>query len=137
MEESVRWLICSHCPKKSKKPLDMVRHLRIHNSVKPYKCHVCQRSFRLKSTLMSHLNSHSGVKNFTCPICGKKLASRSSLALHQTSQWTAALHLPMVCQTIPSPQLFQSSRPISRTSTICSGQKCKQTLNSWKCCPTG
>ena len=83
MEESVRWLICSHCPKKFKKPLDMVRHLRIHNSVKPYKCHVCQRSFRLKSTLMSHLNSHSGVKNFTCPICGKKLASRSSLALHQ------------------------------------------------------
>lgn len=83
VEESVRWLFCPHCTKRFKKPLDMVRHLRIHNSVKPYKCQVCHRPFRLKSTLMSHINSHSGAKNFACQLCGKKLASRTSLVLHQ------------------------------------------------------
>ena len=37
MEGSVRFLLCTHCPKRFKKPLDLVRHLRIHNSIMPYK----------------------------------------------------------------------------------------------------
>lgn len=37
MEDAVRWLLCLHCPKRFKKPLDLVRHLRIHNGIKPYK----------------------------------------------------------------------------------------------------
>jgi len=83
VEDCVRWLFCPHCPKRFKKPLDLVRHLRIHNSIKPFKCHVCHKTFRLKSTLISHLNSHSGTKNYECPLCQKKLASRASLVLHQ------------------------------------------------------
>lgn len=35
--DSVRWLLCPHCGKQFKKPLDLVRHLRIHNSIKPFK----------------------------------------------------------------------------------------------------
>ncbi len=37
MEGSVCFLLCTHCPKRFKKPLDLVRHLRIHNSIMPYK----------------------------------------------------------------------------------------------------
>ncbi|XP_046455032.1 zinc finger protein 236-like isoform X2 [Daphnia pulex] len=83
MENSVRFLLCGNCPKRFKKPLDLVRHLRIHNSIMPYKCPVCHKTFRLKSTLMSHLNSHNGTKAFECPVCCKKLASQASLVLHQ------------------------------------------------------
>lgn len=83
MENSVRWLLCSDCPKRFKKPLDLVRHLRIHNCIMPYKCAICYKTFRLKSTLMSHLNSHNGTKAFECTVCNKKLASQASLGLHQ------------------------------------------------------
>ena len=37
VEDCIRWLFCPHCPKRFKKPLDLVRHLRIHNSIKPFK----------------------------------------------------------------------------------------------------
>nr|CAH0105753.1 unnamed protein product [Daphnia galeata] len=67
-EGSVRFLLCTHCPKRFKKPLDLVRHLRIHNSIMPYKCAICYKSFRLKSTLMSHLHSHNGTKAFECSV---------------------------------------------------------------------
>ena len=36
-EGSIRFLLCTHCPKRFKKPLDLVCHLRIHNSIMSYK----------------------------------------------------------------------------------------------------
>ena len=83
MEGSTRWLLCTNCPKRFKKPLDLVRHLRIHNSIKPFKCQMCHKAFRLKSTLIAHIHSHNGTRDFECSACHKKLASRASLVLHQ------------------------------------------------------
>lgn len=80
-----RWLICMFCPKKFRRPSDLLRHIRIHTKEKPYECPIadCRRRFAIKGTLNVHMRVHENTKlRHTCPTCSRKFSSTTTLDIH-------------------------------------------------------
>ncbi|XP_060528160.1 zinc finger protein 236-like isoform X2 [Cylas formicarius] len=78
----VRWYFCNYCPKRFKKPSDVIRHIRIHTQEKPFKCSKCSVSFGLKSTLLTHAKTHAKV--LICPYnsCDSSFKSTKAFNAH-------------------------------------------------------
>ncbi|KAL3269758.1 hypothetical protein HHI36_008818 [Cryptolaemus montrouzieri] len=73
--------VCRFCDKESKKPSDLIRHIRIHTKEKPFKC-FCGNSFSLKSTLITHIQTHKKRNGRQCASCSRTFFSTKAWNKH-------------------------------------------------------
>ena len=53
---------CKICNKKFKYKHSLVPHMRIHNSIYPFKCNKCYKEFKIKHNYQTHLITHDESK---------------------------------------------------------------------------
>lgn len=88
---------CNTCEKRFRHRYNLVRHLSVHNNLRPFSCHICGKDFPRSSGLGRHIKEHHyGVKNWPCSICEKKFAARSARDDHEN---THTNNRPFVCET--------------------------------------
>lgn len=76
---------CTLCGKWIKDPSNMVRHLNMHFSTKPYQCNLCDYSYARSTSLKKHLLSHSkpNTSTHSCSKCKKVFISKKHLKIHR------------------------------------------------------
>ncbi|RVE47324.1 hypothetical protein evm_008005 [Chilo suppressalis] len=62
------WKVCEVCGKHTR---NLVSHLDMHSTGKPYSCNVCDKRFKFKSGLVIHKAVHNPTPRKTCEVCGK------------------------------------------------------------------
>ncbi|KAL4707887.1 hypothetical protein ACJJTC_010322 [Scirpophaga incertulas] len=62
------WKVCEICGKHTR---NLLSHLDMHSTEKPYSCNICDKRFKFKSGLVIHKAVHDPTPRKTCEICGK------------------------------------------------------------------
>ncbi|KAK4298743.1 hypothetical protein Pmani_028934 [Petrolisthes manimaculis] len=76
---------CPRCPKKFKRRVNFIGHVRAHKSCIPkekYKCAQCGEGFVRKSLLSFHIYCHDN-QSFECVECSRKFKYKKNLIPHQ------------------------------------------------------
>ena len=73
---------CEICDFAANYKSQLVTHMRIHTTVKPFKCSECEYSAAHKVTLVRHMATHTGIKPFRCSECEYSAAQKENLARH-------------------------------------------------------
>ncbi|CAL1278630.1 unnamed protein product [Larinioides sclopetarius] len=77
---------CDLCHLSFRFKCDLGRHLKTHDSVKPYPCDQCDLGFNWKSNLVRHQKRmHLAEKHFSCDSCGEGFPKKYHLARHRTN----------------------------------------------------
>ncbi|XP_056392299.1 gastrula zinc finger protein XlCGF57.1-like isoform X2 [Hyla sarda] len=74
---------CDECGKYFRKSLDLIKHKKSHERIKPYLCSECGKFFTDKPTLVRHARIHTGEKPYSCSECGKRFTDSSHLITHR------------------------------------------------------
>ncbi|KAJ8970874.1 hypothetical protein NQ314_000999, partial [Rhamnusium bicolor] len=78
-------LQCKTCYKPCATTNSYNRHLRTHDSSRPYICSKCDKSFKTSQVLSEHLKRHYDDRRHMCTLCGQKYYAKSSLSDHMRS----------------------------------------------------
>ncbi|XP_031636115.1 zinc finger protein 239-like [Contarinia nasturtii] len=62
---------------------NLIRHMRVHTGVKPYKCQQCLKEFNLKHNLNVHMKFHTKKLPFKCSICRHGFSKQSQCKAHE------------------------------------------------------
>ncbi|KAK9887300.1 hypothetical protein WA026_021608 [Henosepilachna vigintioctopunctata] len=73
---------CQICEKAFSQKGNLMRHLRMHEGVKPFTCELCGHKFAQKANLKKHLDAHSQKKDFLCNLCHKAFVQKANLLQH-------------------------------------------------------
>jgi rubrerythrin len=73
------WKICEVCGKHTR---NLVSHLDMHSTGKPYSCNVCDKKFKFKSGLLIHKAVHDPTPRKTCEVCGKTFHALAQYRRH-------------------------------------------------------
>ena len=74
--------MCSSCPKRFAKRIDLRRHESVHNQQRGFECPVCEKWFPNKTSYGRHERTHTGERPFPCEYCGKSFSQGAILARH-------------------------------------------------------
>jgi uncharacterized Zn-finger protein len=74
--------ICTKCPKKFAKRIDLRRHESVHNQQRGFECPVCEKWFPNKTSFGRHERTHTGERPYSCSQCGKSFSQGAILARH-------------------------------------------------------
>jgi len=80
--ESKKPFSCEVCSKSFKRYANMKAHLSIHRESDKTFCDVCGQSFKHASSIKLHMKLHSGEKQFVCKYCGKAFTQNGNLKEH-------------------------------------------------------
>jgi len=77
-EEECETFYCTwiDCIKHFNRRDSLVRHLRVHVNVRPFKCERCDQRFLRSDHLRVHMLRHTGEQPFACIICGQTFARK-------------------------------------------------------------
>lgn len=112
---------CLICRRRFFSTLELNRHIRAQNGLKPYKCTKCDQFFSQKNLLDNHMNQHEGRKGHLCDICGECLSSGSNLKAHISNLHSAERKKPFKCSECD--KCFARSHHLENHSVI--HQKCR------------
>jgi len=73
---------CPVCRKEFSHRSHLVRHVRIHDTIKRLACPICPRRFTEKHHLTSHLVVHKGLHPHACTVCKRTFSEAANLARH-------------------------------------------------------
>lgn len=74
--------MCSKCPKRFVKRIDLRRHESVHNQQRGFECPVCEKWFPNKTSFGRHERTHTGERPFSCEHCNKRFSQGAILARH-------------------------------------------------------
>ncbi|XP_021936507.1 zinc finger protein 583-like, partial [Zootermopsis nevadensis] len=74
--------ICTNCPKRFAKRIDLRRHESVHNQQRGFECPVCEKWFPNKTSFGRHQRTHTGERPFSCNHCAKSFSQGAILARH-------------------------------------------------------
>lgn len=74
--------LCSKCPKRFAKRIDLRRHESVHNQQRGFECPVCEKWFPNKTSFGRHQRTHTGERPYSCDHCGKSFSQGAILARH-------------------------------------------------------
>lgn len=74
--------ICTKCPKRFAKRIDLRRHESVHNQQRGFECPVCEKWFPNKTSFGRHERTHTGERPYSCSQCGKSFSQGAILARH-------------------------------------------------------
>lgn len=74
--------ICTKCPKKFAKRIDLRRHESVHDQQRGFECPVCEKWFPNKTSFGRHERTHTGERPYSCSQCGKSFSQGAILARH-------------------------------------------------------
>jgi KRAB domain-containing zinc finger protein len=100
-------LACQYCDKVFKRPIEKVKHERVHSGEKPYSCDICGKAFRVSYCLTLHKRSvHSDERPFVCSFkdCNRRFKSQSVYNHHLASHGSEKNYLCPFC-----PKAFKTS----------------------------
>eukprot|EP00479_Gromia_sphaerica_P012430 TRINITY_DN655_c0_g1_i1.p1 TRINITY_DN655_c0_g1~~TRINITY_DN655_c0_g1_i1.p1 ORF type:complete len:300 (+),score=73.07 TRINITY_DN655_c0_g1_i1:112-1011(+) len=73
---------CPICHKTFSRKGNMVRHLKLHQGIKPFECEECLKRFSTRCNLESHRKTHSKQPLTTCEFCGRQFRRIAFLRRH-------------------------------------------------------
>mmetsp|Transcript_32595 Transcript_32595/g.52963 ORF Transcript_32595/g.52963 Transcript_32595/m.52963 type:complete len:290 (-) Transcript_32595:117-986(-) len=74
---------CVHCKNRTfTRKTNMINHMKLHQSVRPFRCTYCNASFTTKQIMQSHAMRHTGELPFNCTRCSRKFRQRGTLIAH-------------------------------------------------------
>ncbi|KAK9887302.1 hypothetical protein WA026_021610 [Henosepilachna vigintioctopunctata] len=73
---------CTICEKSFSQKGNLMRHLRMHEGVKPFTCELCGHKFEQKANLKKHLDAHSDKKDFVRYERHKAFVQKANLVQH-------------------------------------------------------
>lgn len=77
--------LCSECGKSYFRRPALLRHLRKHQTSKPYACQFCSFKCRERDNLQRHAARHfSTERNFICELCGAAFHAKKTLEIHHS-----------------------------------------------------
>eukprot|EP00088_Acartia_fossae_P048134 TRINITY_DN5243_c0_g1_i1.p1 TRINITY_DN5243_c0_g1~~TRINITY_DN5243_c0_g1_i1.p1 ORF type:complete len:541 (-),score=41.31 TRINITY_DN5243_c0_g1_i1:320-1942(-) len=76
-------ITCEICNKVLKAKCSFVKHMKLHNGIKPYSCTYCSKTFIIESYLKRHLMVHTGERPYSCDICDKRFIRKDNLIIHK------------------------------------------------------
>lgn len=74
--------MCTKCPKKFAKRIDLRRHESVHDQQRGFECPVCEKWFPNKTSFGRHERTHTGERPYSCGQCGKSFSQGAILARH-------------------------------------------------------
>ncbi|PSN46644.1 hypothetical protein C0J52_07080 [Blattella germanica] len=74
--------MCSKCPKRFAKRIDLRRHESVHDQQRGFECPICEKWFPNKTSFGRHERTHTGERPFSCEQCGKRFSQGAILARH-------------------------------------------------------
>ena len=92
-----QWFKCKICDRKFAHKLSLIRHILIHEGVKPFKCSECGKTFRHKPNLKYHMLVHNNDPQYQCEKCDKKFNTPYHLMKHSVSiHGSKSTNIPIV-----------------------------------------
>ncbi|KAL6097011.1 uncharacterized protein ACO6RY_06202 [Pungitius sinensis] len=82
LKQQHRHYLCLVCGKGFSQRINLVRHIRAHTGVKPFRCPLCHKTFSQKATLQDHFNLHTGDEPHKCKYCGVLFQHKVGLRRH-------------------------------------------------------
>mmetsp|Transcript_3189 Transcript_3189/g.4325 ORF Transcript_3189/g.4325 Transcript_3189/m.4325 type:complete len:291 (+) Transcript_3189:26-898(+) len=74
---------CTHCKNRTfTRKTNMINHMKLHQSVRPFRCKYCNASFTTKQIMQSHAMRHTGELPFNCTRCARKFRQQGTLIAH-------------------------------------------------------
>ncbi|XP_069702449.1 zinc finger protein Paris-like isoform X1 [Periplaneta americana] len=74
--------VCTKCPKRFAKRIDLRRHESVHNQQRGFECPVCEKWFPNKTSFSRHERTHTGERPYACSQCDKSFSQGAILARH-------------------------------------------------------
>lgn len=74
---------CNKCDKPFKTSQVLLDHLKRHYNDRRHRCTLCGQQFYVKANLTDHMRSHTGEKPFKCSICERAFGTKATLRQHQ------------------------------------------------------
>lgn len=135
VETHNNYYYCDICNHSTKKILDHVIHLRVHNplgffqclmcdlttvdinqitehvtnhqDVMKYWCDSCKKSFTILQHFQEHENYHTGLKPFDCEFCGKCFLYSRFLHAHKVNMHKEVMNCPNTYQCVICHKIYQ------------------------------
>lgn len=76
---------------------NLVKHMFLHNGLKPYQCEVCGKAFSIKGNRDKHMLTHTEQKPHQCHICDKKFTLKGNLQQHILTHTKQKFYKCTVC----------------------------------------
>ncbi|XP_046747058.1 zinc finger protein 37-like isoform X4 [Diprion similis] len=76
-------LKCIICDREFRCRMELSRHIKSHNTRRPFKCEHCPKTFRTAYDQRKHASCHDENLSYTCDICKVKFKSKQALKHHR------------------------------------------------------
>ncbi|XP_046597352.1 zinc finger protein 62 homolog isoform X1 [Neodiprion lecontei] len=76
-------LKCIICDREFRCKMELSRHIKSHNTRRPFKCAHCPKTFRTAYDQRKHAGCHDENLSYTCDICKVKFKSKQALKHHR------------------------------------------------------
>lgn len=91
---------CEVCDKTFQSKSNLVRHVALHTTERPFACDRCEKTFSRKEHLQRHVIGHTGIRPFRCPYCKRTFVEQNQQRRHVLEKHAAEAAAAALAQPV-------------------------------------